>query len=270
MSGVVVHDLTQYPRAARPAVSRAFSLGQGLGIVGIIPGSGAERAGLRIDDEIVSIGGRSVEDASVWIQPASSYDRVDRFNALLSASLADGATAIQIRRQSQLLQITLTGQPGCGGILKLVDSSSINAWSDGRHVVLNAGIVRMARNDDEIAFVIAHEMAHNILGHIANSANTSRMLFGRIFGASAPRDAESQADAAGVSLMREGGYEPQGAVQFLETARRKMWWAVSFDHPGFGSRLRTVSMAIANHPIGFGPVATADPAVKMDPTKQAG
>jgi len=252
MSGLIVHDLTQYPAAARLAVSRAFSLREGVGVVGIVRGSGAERAGLRIDDEIIEIGGRSVEDPAAWTRRTPSYDRVDRFNAMMSASTQAGATVLLVRRQGQLLRLSLSGQPGCGGSVKFVDSSSVNAWSDGRHVVLNAGIVAMARSDDEIAFVIAHEMAHNILGHIGQSATASRMLFGRMFGSSAPQNTESQADAAAVSLMRGGGYAPEGGLNFLQTARRQMWWAISLDHPGFGSRMRTVAFAIASQrPPGF-------------------
>ena len=253
MSGLIVHHMTQYPAAARHAVSRAFSLKQGVGVVGIIRGSGAERAGLRIDDEIIEIAGRSVEDPAAWTQRTPSYDRVDRFNEMMSASLQTGATELLVRRQGQLWRFLLSGQPGCGGSVKFVDSSSVNAWSDGRHVVLNAGIVAMARSDDEIAFVIAHEMAHNILGHIGPSATASRMLFGRMFGSSAPQNTESQADAAAVSLMRAGGYAPEGGLNFLQTARRKMWWAVSLGHPGFGSRIRTLVFAIAGQrPPGFG------------------
>ena len=45
MSGLVVHDLTQYPLGAREAVSLAFSLHRGVGVLGVVPGSGAARAG---------------------------------------------------------------------------------------------------------------------------------------------------------------------------------------------------------------------------------
>lgn len=248
MSGLVAHDLTQYPATGRLAVSRAFSLNEGIGVVGIVKGSGADRAGLRIDDEILVVGGRSVEDPAAWTQKTPSYDRMDRFTATLSASAQGGTTELLVRRQGQLLRLMLTTRPGCGGSVKYVDSSNINAWSDGRHVVLNAGIVSLAQSDDELAFVIAHEMAHNILGHIDPSANAPRRLFGRVFGESVPRSTESQADSAAVHLMRRGGYAPQGGLDFLTTARRKMWWALSLGHPGFASRLRTVASAMTSQP----------------------
>jgi predicted Zn-dependent protease len=103
----------------------------------------------------------------------------------------------------------------------------------------------MARSDDELAFVIAHEMAHNILGHLSSSGRDSRALFGLLFASGGPTSAESQADAAAVSLMDKGGYAPEAGMSFLQSAKRRMWWAMSFDHPSFGSRIRTVAQAIA-------------------------
>jgi S1-C subfamily serine protease len=62
LTGMLLHDLSQYDPGVRAAVSRAFSLGSGFGIIEVVPGSAAERAGLRIDDEILALDGTSVED----------------------------------------------------------------------------------------------------------------------------------------------------------------------------------------------------------------
>lgn len=245
MSGMIVHDLTQYPLSARGAVSRAFSLDRGIGVLGVVPGSGAARAGLKVDDEILRFGDRSVESATAWTQRAASYHRIDDFFLSLSQALGQGPQRLIVRRNGRLVALDLAGRQGCGGDIKFVDSSSVNAWSDGRHVVLSAAIVNMARSDDELAFVIAHEMAHNILGHLDKSGRDSRALLGQLFAAGGPRGAESQADAAAVSLMNKGGYAPEAGISFLQAAGRRMWWAVSLSHPGFGSRMRTVAAAIA-------------------------
>ena len=245
MSGLIVHDLTQYPLTARGAVSRAFSLDRGIGVLGVVPGSGAARAGLQVDDEILRFGNRSVETTIAWTQRASSYHRIDDFFASLAQALGDGPQRLLVRRSGQLVALDLAGRQGCGGDVKFVDSSNTNAWSDGRHVVLTSAIVNMTRSDDELAFVIAHEMAHNILGHLDKPGRVSRALLGKLLATHGSRGAESQADAAAVVLMRESGYAPEAGMSFLQSASRRMWWAVSLSHPGFASRIRTVASAIA-------------------------
>ena len=245
LTGIIAHDLTEYDRPLRPAVSRAFSLTSGIGVVGIVPQSAAEQAGLQIDDEIVRVGGVSVEDASAFGAAAKSYKRHTAFAALLAGARRSGAVQLVVRRNGQLRTLELTPQPGCGGDVALANSSQLNAWSDGAHVVVTTAMTRLARSDDEIAFVIAHEMAHNILGH-TQGVGQRRGIFGGI--AKARRD-ETEADSFAVGLMSRGGYQPQGGIAFLRTVGRRLWWAISLDHPSFDGRIRTVSSAIAQLPV---------------------
>jgi S1-C subfamily serine protease len=243
LTGMVLHDLSQYDPEVRPAVARAFSLGAGVGVIQIVPGSAAERAGLRIDDEIVAVDGRSIADPSVYSQARKSYARMERITALLEAALRNGATQLLVRRGGTLMRVTLQADRGCGGELSLIDSGDTNAWSDGQQVAVTTAMAQLANDDDEIAFVIAHEMAHNILGH---SRTSSDGIFGFSFGLSRSRQSELAADQLAVRLMSGGGYNPEGGIDFLEIARRRFWWAsFSLDHPGFGRRIQVVSAAIA-------------------------
>lgn len=257
LSGLVVHDLTQYAREWRPAVASAFSVREGIGILGIVPGSGADRASLQIDDEILAVGGVSVQDSKVWAQRMANYDRIDRFQSLLASAMSPGQTRLTIRRAGKVLDVAITGRSGCGGLVKFVDSGSVNAWSDGTHVVLNRGLVDIAQDEDQLAFVIAHEMAHNILGHFGGSSRQSRALFGRLFNAASPRNSESQADLAAVALSRDSGYDPRGGVRFLAVASRRMWWAISLDRPSFGTRARAIAAAIDTDDRGLAAVRVA-------------
>ncbi|HYX47853.1 MAG TPA: M48 family metalloprotease [Sphingomicrobium sp.] len=247
MSGIISHDLTQYPAPARALVSRAFSIRAGFGVLQIVPGSAADRAGLKIDDEIVAVGDARVEDQSAVERSRESYDREDRFLAILSAALAKGPTQLLVRRAGELLHLTIQGQSGCGGNVVLSTSSNLNAWSDGRRVLVTTAMMQQAANDDELAFVIAHEMAHNILGH---AKNESMGLFGMLgFGSARVKSMEVDADSYAVPLMNAAGYSPFGGISFLESASRRMWWSdLSLDHPSFGRRIRVVIAAIGRLP----------------------
>lgn len=249
MSGMITHDLTQYAPAARAMVSQAFSLNAGFGVLQIVRGSAADRAGVRIDDEIVAVGSKGVNDPRAISRSGQSYAREEQFSRILSNELARGPTRILLRRAGQLMQLTINGQPGCGGDVALSNSSSLNAWSDGTHVLVTTAMMEQAASDDELAFVIAHEMAHNILGH-ATQTNDSFNLLGLLgFGSARVRRMETAADSTAVPLMNAAGYAPQAAISFLDSARRRMWWAdLSLDHPSFGTRMKIVGAAIARLP----------------------
>lgn len=48
------------------------------------------------------------------------------------------------------------------------DPDSPNAWTDGQNVIVTRGLLRFLKSDDELAVVLAHEMAHAFRGHIEN------------------------------------------------------------------------------------------------------
>jgi predicted Zn-dependent protease len=47
-----------------------------------------------------------------------------------------------------------------------VDADAVNAWTDGEAVWVSRGMMRFLKSDDELALVLAHEMAHAYRGHI--------------------------------------------------------------------------------------------------------
>lgn len=244
LTGLVVHDLTQYRLDMRAAVTNAFALHDGVGVLEVVPNSVAAEAGLKVDDEILSVGGMNLEDPAAVRGPAWSYRRIALFSSTVRAALRSGTAELLVRRDRRLLHVRLRGQAGCGGETFLISSRDLNAWSDGTHIVVSSAMMQLARNDDQLAFIVAHEMAHNLLGH--SSGAQTRGLLG-LFGVGAlqTRREESAADAAAVPLMMSAGYAAGEALGFLENARRILWWDFSLDHPGFGRRMRTVAGAIA-------------------------
>jgi predicted Zn-dependent protease len=47
-----------------------------------------------------------------------------------------------------------------------INADTVNAWTDGESVWITRGMMRFLKNDDELAVVLAHEMAHAYRGHI--------------------------------------------------------------------------------------------------------
>ncbi len=52
-------------------------------------------------------------------------------------------------------------------------TSQINAFADGRRVVVTTGLMRFARSDAELVVVVGHELAHNTLGHLRRTRATT-------------------------------------------------------------------------------------------------
>ena len=46
-------------------------------------------------------------------------------------------------------------------------TGSCRSRTDGRHIFISDGMASLAENDDQLAFVLAHEMAHVACGHAA-------------------------------------------------------------------------------------------------------
>ena len=118
---------------------------------------------------------------------------------------------LRILRDGKILTFTrpeLT--PICDYKLKLSFTPTINAIATGQSIIMTTGMMDFA-NDDELAMIIGHELAHNNLSHIRKIVQNRILSFG---GAASTRQFESEADYAGLYYMARAGFEIDGAEQF--------------------------------------------------------
>ena len=88
------------------------------------------------------------------------------------------------------------------------NADAVNAWTDGNAVWITRGMMRFVKNDDELAHVVAHEMAHAYLGHIAymrfkHVLEAALGLAGDIFAPGTGRTAVILAEAATKKFDRD-------------------------------------------------------------------
>jgi predicted Zn-dependent protease len=100
--------------------------------------------------------------------------------------------------------------------VNVIDEKQINALClPGGKIVVYTGILPVARNDDQLATVMSHEIAHALAHH--SNERVTRAESGRVnvFADKAfDRRQESEADHIGVFLMTFAGYDPEEAVRF--------------------------------------------------------
>jgi hypothetical protein len=102
----------------------------------------------------------------------------------------------------------------------VVNEDIINAMTSGGNIFIFKGIIDFAEDDDELAAILAHEIYHNELGHIADhikKENISRGIFGEfnqipLIAATVltlPNNQfnEANCDLYGIDLCERAGYD---------------------------------------------------------------
>uniref|UniRef100_UPI00260D4479 M48 family metallopeptidase n=1 Tax=Novosphingobium sp. TaxID=1874826 RepID=UPI00260D4479 len=219
LTGLSLHDIGAYDAEQRALVESRLLLGSGVGVRHIVPESTAARAGLRPGDVITQVNGVDLASFETGLIGArASYDRTASFERLLDAALVVGPATLTLRRGGSEQTMTLTGIPGCGGKPVLYDRGGLNAWSDGKAVAVTTAMMRFAKTDAELAFVVAHEMSHNVLGHADKLRGKSMLLASFGIGSGKIKRSEIEADQMAVELMIAAGYPVEGATSLLRRA----------------------------------------------------
>jgi phosphoribosylcarboxyaminoimidazole (NCAIR) mutase len=144
--------------------------------------------------------------------------------------------------------------PACRSEFEVVAGPKLGASSDG-HVVQVGARLMQTYGDDDVAVVVAHELAHTILRHRARleAAGVKWGLFGE-FGRNARlfRVTETEADVLGAFLLRNAGWDPQNAVRFWQGPGKKVDPGMfrSRTHPSPKERARIIAEALAAMPAG--------------------
>jgi len=154
----------------------------------------------------------------------------------------------------------------------LVDDKQVNAWCmPGGKIVVYTGILPVTQNEDALATVMGHEVAHALLNHgkqrvslnfltqlglaavglaasLAGADQQTQDLFlgalgiGTAVGVALPfsRENESEADHYGLILMAIAGYSPEESVPFWERMAAKGSSGPEFlsTHPSPSTRIK--------------------------------
>jgi Zn-dependent protease with chaperone function len=223
---LVLHHLGQYQLADRPTAVEQFGLDRGPGVLAVVATGAAARAGLQAGDVLLKIDGAAIPPETHITErhdQRRARARADEVSDLLDAAAADGALTLTVSREGAETVVHVTPEPGCPSRVHLARSSQLNAFADGSHVLLTTRLLTITQTDDELAFVIAHEMAHNILGHAAEMRAMKREkkgLEGLLVRPALTRRTEREADRLAADLLLDSGYTITGAERVLHALDR--------------------------------------------------
>jgi hypothetical protein len=168
----------------------------------------------------------------------------------------------------------------------VVATKDINAFAlPGGFVFINAGAIAAAKNEGELAGVMAHEITHVALRHGTNQASKAYIaqkglgalskifggrdsdlgqVVGSIGGLGANvaflrfgRTAESQADLEGARIMADAGYDPRDMANFFKTLQQQGGPRVPeflSDHPDPGNRIASINAELPSLNVSKNPV----------------
>jgi hypothetical protein len=247
-AGFVLHDIAQYAAADRADAARAFGLDGQPGVMAVVDGSPAARAGLRAGDRLRAVNGRSLDRGDPGSVPTRAG--VERAQQMLGAAMRDGPVVLRVSTAAGDRDVRFLAESGCPSNVELVPGDTVNAWADGERVMVSEGLLRRCATDGDLALVIGHEMAHNLLHHRRRLAAEGIVANTLLPAATGPhdlrkvRETEEEADRLAVSLATMAAYDLGDAEPFMSGLLRGDV-AVANTHPARDRRLTLLRAAIA-------------------------
>lgn len=117
----------------------------------------------------------------------------------------------------------------CVRDILIVETSSYNAWARSGRIFITRRLVEVS-SEDELAYVIAHELAHVVLGHSGSSIRN-----------------EIAADYLAARIMRRSGFDVSAAKTVLARLQTRRILGFPFSlltHPPSSRRLRAIDQAV--------------------------
>jgi beta-barrel assembly-enhancing protease len=104
----------------------------------------------------------------------------------------------------------------------VIDNPMVNAWClPGGKIAINRGMLETLKTEGQLAFILAHEVAHANARHTAKSLE-SEVLYGganfllqpilTVLSYKESRTFEAEADRLGITYLQRSGYDPKEAM----------------------------------------------------------
>jgi hypothetical protein len=237
--GFLIQTIDQYAQTYRPAAAQILNLSEWPGVTSLAPRSPAQASGLHAGDALTAVNGVALPRTATP-PPKPDFGRTETTQRLVSDGFAQGNATLSVLRAGQPLTLEVHAAPACPAAYEVVTDNSLDSDADGARVQISSRMVALAATDDDLAAVLAHELAHNVLRHRArlDALHVSRGLLGQ-FGRNAIliRQTEGEADRLGIYLLARAGFSLDAAMDFWGRLRSTVWTFGDATHPGWKDRI---------------------------------
>ncbi len=214
-------------------------------VISVVDGSPAAAAGFKNGDELISFNGEPVPATGTpgWMGGFLKFN-------------GERPVKVVLLRNDEFKTLEVTPVLACAIPVNLEINPEANAGTDDTKIVVQSGILRIARTDAQLALIVGHELGHVTMGHIRKK--TINALVGAVGGAAIDGgfmlggigtggafsgylanagmmaysvNFEREADYVGAYYAARAGYDIDGAEEF--------WRAVSLEAPAMIRTART-------------------------------
>jgi membrane-associated protease RseP (regulator of RpoE activity) len=227
-SGVMLSKADSFEdQALRTAVRREFSLADNLGVIYVLPDSGFERAGVVPGDQLLEVDGAKIGSA-------------DAFLRLMLAEADRSSIEVLVSRGGRKFRADVPLDAGCPvkftqGLHHRLTTSQYSKLL----VEVPTGVLGFIDNDNTLAVVMAHQLAHALFDNDAKSWS----------------EQEARADRIGLQIAGAAGYDVSGAVEYWEAVAMEYPWLIvesarepgalwegyiNYSHFGIGNRIAAI------------------------------
>ena len=222
--GFTAKNQYSYPPELAVAARQSLGLDERLQIMQILDGSGAMRAGLKRGDIL-----QTIQDLNIPTGPQAEPETARMLSPILK-NLSE--LTITVIRQNQPITVNVLLTLACAFAIDVGNAQQVNAYADGRRILLTRGLLDSFTTDEDVAVVIAREIAHNVLQHAkqlqqmatlsmvidnlllfkpdqiaANSSNGIKIT---------PEKMDQEADRLALFMLTRAGYDPANFSRVLQ------------------------------------------------------
>lgn len=178
--GMQLSALDAFDPDDRGAASRALGVGPEPTVTLVVRDSPAFHADIRPGDILTHVGRFRMPSGLRGVELA-----VERLAEFAETRAAYQAVPVRLTRGGEPYIQELLPEEGCDYPVLLREDAAINAFADGNAAFITTGMMRFTERDEELQFVIAHELSHNLAGHIRS--RQANVVLGALLGAVAER-----------------------------------------------------------------------------------
>ena len=222
--GMMYANKFSFKEEYQDIAAQYYGMDDNLKVIDIYPTSPAEEAGLSVGDIVKEINNDPV---------ATGENATEKITAQIDKHLVPKMPMkINVIKDGRETVFDLIPELACNYTVVLVNSDDINAFADGQRVAITQGMMRFVENEQELSLVIAHELAHNSMGHIRSKMGNALIgtlldiavgtvtgistqgIFSQLANQVYSQEFEAEADYVGLYIMANAGQEVEGAANF--------------------------------------------------------